>query len=217
MGVREGRAARAQDRSARQVRAVGRDIRLARQLAGLSMPELSRATGISPSAWSRLERGVLSDVSMARLAIAADSVGLELGIRLYPHGDAVRDGAHLRLLERLRARLHPRLGWRTEVPLGGDRELRAWDASISDGRQRIVVEAETRLTDLQAVERRLNLKLRDGGEALVILLVAETRNNRAALRAAAGGWRVAFPIGTRASLATLAEGRLPTQSAIVVL
>jgi hypothetical protein len=88
---------------------------------------------------------------------------------------------------------------------------------ISDGRDRVVVEAETRLTDLQALERRLNLKLRDGGVDVAILLVGETRNNRAAVRAAPDAWRAAFPVGTRAALAALGAGGLPKESAIVVL
>ena len=69
-------------------------------------------------------------------------------------------------------------------------DQRAWDAVITtvaqagDGRPRrclIGVEAETRLRDLQALQRRLALKRRDGGVDRVILLVADTRSNRAIL------------------------------------
>jgi transcriptional regulator with XRE-family HTH domain len=194
----------------------GADIRRRRMPAGLTLRDVATATGTSRSAVCRLELGQIGDISLRRLAAIAEAVGLDARLALFPAGDPIRDAAHVRLLERLRARLHPGLRWRTEVPLPREQDRRAWHATISDDRKRIVVEAETRLTDLQALERRLNLKLRDGGEELLILLVAETRNNRAALRAATGGWRVAVPIGTRAALATLGEGRLPTLSAIVV-
>ena len=41
-----------------------------------------------------------------------------------------------------------------------------------------IVEAETRLDDVQAAERRLRAKQRDLGATRAILLVADTRHNR---------------------------------------
>ena len=73
-------------------------------------------------------------------------------------------------------------GWRTEVPLLIPGDLRAWDATIARTGFVIGVEAETRLRDLQAAARRTNLKQRDGELDHVILLVADTRANRLALR-----------------------------------
>lgn len=208
---------KARRRAAGQIVAAGHDLRLSRQLVGMSIREASKATGISPSAWSRLELGRLQDITVARLAIAADTVGMQLGLKLYPGGDAVRDAAHLTLLERLRGRLHPALRWRTEVPLPGDRDLRAWDAVVAEPGKWIPVEAETRLTDVQALERRIHLKMRDGGADRVILLVAESRTNRRALRSTPEAWTAAFPIGTRVALHRLSAGRLPDASALIVL
>src|SRR4029453_8828733 len=110
--------------------------------------------------------------------------GLGLSNKAYPTGDPIRDRAQLALLERLRGRLHPSLRWRTEVPLPREGDLRAWDAEIRGpppARWRMRVEAETRITDGQALERKLGLKVRDDPGGHLILLVADTRANRRAL------------------------------------
>jgi hypothetical protein len=58
----------------------------------------------------------------------------------------------------LRERVAQTFIWQTEVPLGPAGDLRAWDALLGLSRERVGVEAETRITDLQAVARRLALK-----------------------------------------------------------
>jgi transcriptional regulator with XRE-family HTH domain len=216
MAVREGRSVRASRRAERLLVTAGQDLRHARELAGLSIRTMEGATGISKSAWSRIERGQLRDITVRRLGVAADAAGLQLSFRLYPAGDPLRDAAQIALLERLRTRLPSTLAWRVEVPVSDADDGRAWDAVISRGRAWTPVEAETRLTDLQALERRVNLKMRDAGARAVVLLVADTRNNRAVLRAAPEAWRVGFPLGTRAALQSLAEGLLPAASALIV-
>ena len=67
-----------------------------------------------------------------------------------------------------------------------------------------MVEAETRLDDLQALERRIYLKQRDLGIRRVILLVADTRHNRAVLEAHPELLE-RFPVSTRACLLALRE------------
>jgi hypothetical protein len=84
---------------------------------------------------------------------------------------------------------------RREVPVGPPGDLRAWDALIaSRSGWSVGVEAETRLRDVQAVQRRLALKQRDSSIELAILLVAATRNNRQALRLARDGLDGTYPI-----------------------
>ncbi len=78
------------------------------------------------------------------------------------------------------------------------------------------VEAETVLDDLQALERRLALKRRDGDEDHVILLVADTRRNRRAL-AAAPATLAGFARDARTTLRDLRAGHEPARSAIVIL
>lgn len=138
------------------------ELRRARTDRGLSQAEVGRAVGLSGQQVSRIERGLVPDVSVAGICRLLAVVGLELSARAYPAGEPIRDRAHRALLGRFRQRLHRSLRWRTEVPLpiGGD--LRAWDGHVSGAGWHVGVEAETRPTDLQALERRLALKLRDG-------------------------------------------------------
>jgi transcriptional regulator with XRE-family HTH domain len=217
MGIRAGFRERARRRVRAQIMTAGRDLRQARELSGLSRHDVSSATGMSESAIYRLELGQLQEITVERLALVAAAVGLEPAIRLYPSGSPLRDAAHLALLDRLRKRLHSSLTWRVEVPLPLPGDLRSWDAVITKPPKWRPVEAETRLVDLQALERRVHLKMRDAGTADLILLVAENRNNREALRAAPEAWRSAFPIGARAALTALGAGRLPEGSALIVL
>jgi hypothetical protein len=80
---------------------------------------------------------------------------MDLVIRLYPAGDAIRDAPQQRLLLRFRLHVHRQLVWRTEVTLPNDADLRAWDAVVGGDGWSIAVEAETSITDVQALERRL--------------------------------------------------------------
>jgi len=193
---------------------------LARVGAGLSIRDAAAASGASHQQLIRFERGELNRVSITELGAWCAVVGLDLAIRAYPAGDPIRDRAQLALLERLRGRLHPTLRWRTEVPLPIDGDLRAWDAEIR-GRQpqpwRARVEAETRLSDGQALERRLALKIRDDPDGHLILLVSDTRSNRSALRSLGVGLRERLPLGTRQVLVALATGQDPGGSGIVVM
>jgi transcriptional regulator with XRE-family HTH domain len=199
---------------------VTEDGRLARIGAGLSQAEVGRAIGSSHARVGRLERGEVGFPDLAFLAGYCAVVGLGLTLRAYPAGDPIRDRAQLALLERFRARIDSGLRWRTEVPIPIEGDLRAWDAEVT-GRApapwRARIEAETRIPDGQALERRLNLKARDDPRGHVILLVSDTRANRAALQAIREGMRDQFPLDARALLTALGHGHDPGGSGIVVL
>jgi hypothetical protein len=153
--------------------------------------------------------------SLEELICIADVVGLDLVLRTYPRGDPLRDAGHTRLLERLRGRLHHSVVFRTEVPLPIAGDLRAWDALVGGQGWQVPVEAETVIDDGQALQRKLALKLRDGGFDHVILLVADTSRNREAL--AAMPMTARFSMSSRAVLAALREGRDPGASGVVIL
>lgn len=74
----------------------------------------------------------------------------------------------------------------TEVPLptlrDGPPEQRAWDAMITGHGRRTGVELEMRVRDVQALERRIRLKVRDDPVDGILLLLADTRTNRELLR-----------------------------------
>ncbi|MGZ8437925.1 MAG: helix-turn-helix domain-containing protein [Candidatus Limnocylindrales bacterium] len=191
------------------------EVRVSRVGAGLSLREVGAAADVDHASLWRFERRQ-SDLQIDDLAAVCQILGLDLAIRAYPAGDPIRDVAHARLLARFKARLSPSLGWSTEVPVAGPGDLRAWDAVIRGHAWRLPVEAETAIDDAQAIERKLGLKLRDGGAHHLVLLVADTRRNRRALAAAPAAF-VSLPLRTRQVLRDLAAGRDPGTSGIVML
>ena len=216
MGTKLALVERARRRIAEDDRRVRADIVAARRNAGLSQDAVGAACGISGSAEGRIESGLTRTVDVRTLAAMAAAVGFDLRLRAYPAGDAIRDAGQVRLLERLRRRVHPSLRWATEVPLPIDGDLRAWDAAIRGPGWLIGVEAETVVDDIQALERRLALKRRDGEVDQVILLIADTVRNRRALASAPAAF-ADLPMRTRELLAALRVARDPGGSRIVIL
>jgi transcriptional regulator with XRE-family HTH domain len=216
MGARDSPFERARRRIADDEARARADIAAARRNSGLSQAAIGRACGLSASAVSRIEAGETNVVQVRHLAVVAAAVGLDVRLRVFPGGDPIRDAGQARLLDRLRVQLHPTLRWQTEVPLPEPRELRTWDAVIRGSRWRLGIEAETVISDVQALERRLNLKRRDGGLDHVVLLVGATVRNRRALAAspAAFGDLRGRP---REVLRALRVGRDPGTSAIILL
>ncbi|MBI3746106.1 MAG: helix-turn-helix domain-containing protein [Chloroflexi bacterium] len=214
---------RSVDRATLQIRTamaeIGRELRSARLDAGLSQRAVARAVGMSQAQLSRLERGAGANQSVVKISRACAVVGLDLGIRAFPAGLPLRDAAHLALQARLRSAASPDFRWSSEVPLPLPGDRRAWDAVGRCARNgvEVFVEAETRLRDIQALSRRIALKKRDSGNPRVILLVRESRLNRAIVSAAGDFLRESFPIPSRAALAALRSGRDPGGDAIVLL
>jgi transcriptional regulator with XRE-family HTH domain len=85
------------------------------------------------------------------------------------------------------------------------------------GPWRCRIEAETRVFDAQALERRLTLKDRDDPAGHLILLVADTRTKRRAIVSLREGLRELLPLGPRAILAALRAGKAPGGRGIVIL
>lgn len=216
MATRERPTDRATRAGTEQLATIARELRLARTAAGLSQREVAAAARVSHPTVSRVERASNVTVSILVLGRIAAAVGLELSVRLYAGGDPVRDAGHARLLAAFRERLHPLLGWRTEVPLPLPGDRRAWDAVIRGPGWTVGVEAETRLRDLQAVVRKIALKSRDGEVDHVALVVAGTRGNRAAIRAGMIEL-AAFDRPQRDALRDLRVGRDPGGSALIIL
>jgi transcriptional regulator with XRE-family HTH domain len=224
MGIRDRRVDVGRSRARELVLAICREIATARRSAALSQAVVADRVGVSPSQYSRIERGLSPNVPIPTLAGISAVLGLDLAMRLYAAGDAVRDAAQVALLARLRERLHPSLVWHTEVPLPGPGDRRAWDTVVRgflvpEGRGwvRGAIEAETRPRDSQALERRLALKQRDGGIDWLILLLADTRHNRTFLAGPGASLRARFPLDGRRALELLAAGVDPGQNAIILL
>jgi transcriptional regulator with XRE-family HTH domain len=195
----------------------GREIRMARLGAGLSQGEAGAGVRMSHAQFGRIERAVLGELTVEQLARAAAAVGMELSVKLYPAGEPVRDRGQLRLLARVQSMMPPACRWRREVPLPAPGDLRAWDAVIDLEQQRMALEAETRLSDIQALDRRLSLKQRDGRMPVLLLVIADTRTNRAILAAHREALRPNFPLDGREIRAAFADGRLPDGNGLLVL
>ncbi len=217
MGTRERRtdigAARARELTA----TVLRDLRAGRMDRGLSGASVAHAVGLSPAQYSRIERGLSGSVSIQQAAVIAAVIGCDLSVRVYPSGQPIRDAAHAALLRRFRQRLHPSLRLRTEVPFPDPSDRRAWDAVIVAPSWRSGVEAETRPRDLQALERRLALKLRDGDVTSLVLLLLDSRYNRDFVRANEEALRERFNLPGPRLLELLRAGVDPGASSVVLL
>jgi hypothetical protein len=104
----------------------------------------------------------------------------------------------------------------TEVPIPIPGDLRAFDAVIRGTDWAQPVEAETRPRDAQALDRRIQLKLRDAGFEDVILLLLDSAHNRRFVRAL-GSAAARFQVDGDLALERLAAGVAPGGSAIILL
>jgi transcriptional regulator with XRE-family HTH domain len=193
------------------------ELRLARLERGLSQAAVGRAVGLARSRVSTIERGAATGVDVVLWSELLATVGLKLSVEAYPLRQPIRDAGHRRLLDRLRAQLHPSLRWATEVPMPARGDLRAWDAMIRGDGWRIAVEAETRLLDVQALQRRIALKVRDSGIEAVLLVVADSRRNASVVGSYEHALTETFPIDRSRALDRLRAGAFPGGGAVVLL
>lgn len=101
------------------------------------------------------------------------------------------------------------------MPVASD--LRAVDVLLTNASARIAVEVITRLADLQAQIRAVQLKARDVGATRLILVIAGTHANRRALADARGTLVASFELDSRRLLAQLTAGRDPGRDGIILL
>jgi transcriptional regulator with XRE-family HTH domain len=220
MAIRRRRVDLGDVRGRELVALVAREFLMARTNAGLSQSRVASSVGLSRSQYGRIEAGRSANLSIATAARIAAVLGLKLSVRLFPESEPIRDAAHAALIDRLRRRCHRSLRFRTEVPLPGPNELRAWDATVEGFSRATVrggIEAETRPIDVQALERKLALKERDGAVDWMILLLADTRHNRSFLRGPGEVLRARFPLPGPRALELLSAGADPATSAIILL
>jgi Helix-turn-helix len=186
--------------------------------AGRSQADVARAAHISQAHVGRIERGVHTHVAFDTLVILGAMVGLDVVGSTFAGAGVIRDAPQARLLGRLRVRTGPDWEWRHEV-LVRPNDQRAWDARVqhrSTGAT-FVVEAETRIHDIQALLRRIASKREASGGVRVVLLVADTHRNREAIAAAHELLRTEFPCPQREALQAIAHGLAPAGDALIVL
>jgi transcriptional regulator with XRE-family HTH domain len=203
-------------RRARQMLAdIGRALRAVRITHGLSQRTLAGAVGISQTQLSRIERGLYPAVTLETLTRIGAALGLDVSVRWFPSGEPIRDKAHAALLERLRNAVGEIWQWSAEVPLPIPGDRRAWDRTLTRDGNLIGIEAETRPTDMQELQRRLTLKKRDGRVDRLILVLANTQWCRRLVRL--NDMDSTFPVPGRVALKALAEGRDPGGDAVILI
>ena len=125
----------------------------------------------------------------------------------------MRDAPQLDLLVALRSIVGDAFRWRTEVTLAIEGDKRAWDVWL-DGPGAVAIDAETRIRDIQALQRRLELKWRDSGSPRLVLVVSATRHNRRVVREHRSALGSTLPLDSREVLAALRAGELPRANGI---
>jgi transcriptional regulator with XRE-family HTH domain len=197
------------------MRRFGENVRQPRVAAGMSQRSLGRILRVSHSKIGRIERGhgTVDLLFAARLCAA---LGAEFSLDIHPVGSPVRDRGHLALLARFRMQVSSSLRWRTEVPLPIPGDRRTLDGYVVGDDFDGIVEAETRLDDLQALERRVHLKQRDSRARRAFVIASDTRHNRDVL-ASTPQFRERFPLSTRDMLRALRRGQDPGGDGIILL
>jgi transcriptional regulator with XRE-family HTH domain len=194
-----------------------RELRNGRLDRNLSGETVANAVGLSGAHYSRLERGLVRGLTLEQASMLLAAVGLELAVRVYAAGQPIRDTAHAALIGRFRELLHRSLRALTEVPFPAPGDKRAWDVVVSAATWRHAYEAETRPRDLQALERRIALKTRDGGVDAVSLLLLDSRHNRDFVRAHRASLEQRFPVPGRRALELLRAGADPGSGSVILL
>lgn len=196
---------------------IGRELRIARYLAGMTQRQAGAAVGRSGSWISLVEAARAPRISVAELTVVAAAVGLRLYVNAYPAGRRPLDAPQLDLLAAFNARIHP--SWHRELekvmPLEGD--LRAVDELLTSTNCSLAVEAITRFADVQAQVRSARAKQRDVGATRLVLVVKGSHANRRLLRDAGLVLRDEFPIGAREGLRALADGRDPGADCLIAI
>ena len=198
-------------------RTIAAEIRQARQSAGTSLKEAGALAGMSHAQLGRIERDELATVSLDQLARACAAVGLRLVARAEVGPGPAVDSGQLAMFERLRRLLPNLLPLATEVPFPNHGDSRAWDAMVRVDGRRVAFEAESRLRDAQALDRRCQTKLRDGAVDVLVLLVNDTAHNRAFLAEHREALRSTFPLDGRSVLRGLRAGKAPEQNGLLLI
>jgi transcriptional regulator with XRE-family HTH domain len=209
-GERRGRVA---------LRTFAEEVRERRIALGLSQRSVSAAARLSRPRYTKIEAASVPTLSMMESSRIASVLGLDLSLKMYPGGQPLRDAPSVARLDIVRSKVAAPLRFRTEVPLPArddPGEQRAWDAEIRGGGLRTTLELEMHIRDVQATERRINLKRRDDPPDRFVLLVAATRHNRDVLALQRGCFADLPRLRPSTLYRALESGRHPSSGLVVV-
>jgi transcriptional regulator with XRE-family HTH domain len=177
VSTRESRRQRGRRRGKALTARALQELRAARVTAGVALSEMAGELGCSPSLLWRIEAEQVS-LTIQRLAEMASILGMELSIGLHPIDDPIRDRGHQALIGRFRALLGAQWRVTAETPLPGIGDRRSWDLLLRVAAQRVGIEAETRIRDMQSLVRRIRQRERDGGVDAIVLVLSDSAMNR---------------------------------------
>ena len=202
---------------------VGRLIKLARQRRQWRQADLASAAGVSRSLVALAETGTLERLTLRSLRRIAASLEIRLPFTPSWNGgevDRLRDRDHARLVETVTGVLRGH-GWELIVEYTfshygerGSVDLVAWNPTA---RALLVIEAKTRIYDVQQLIAGVDRKSRLAGQLLPIergwaprsvarlVVLPELTANRALVRAHGALFHAAFPARSREVRAWLRE------------
>lgn len=188
---------------------IGREVMLARSNLGLTRRRAARLAGVSPSTQDRVERGDPS-VGIGTACRVASAVGLKVWAKAFPvRTPSLRDTGQLRVAEMLRRATHVAYRVAIEVRLADGRSA---DEVFFGPDEIIHAEIERLLADWQAqyrsaLAKREELAAQHHRPVRLVLIVEDTRTNRAAIRPHATLIRSVLPAGSRDVMVALRSGR----------
>ena len=185
-------------------------------MSNLSLREVAKELGWSHERYRRLEGGVAS-TSVGDLASAGAVLGLVMSAAFHPEGDGIRDAGQQALGKRFRAVLNASVRVAAEVLLPNVGDRRAWDLLLRIDGQRVGVELETRVRDVQWLVRRMRERERDGGVDRILLVLSASAHNRRVLPELVEALGPGFAASPRAVLGALRGGRPIPGSAVILL
>jgi transcriptional regulator with XRE-family HTH domain len=216
VGTKEGAAARGLRRGREITQTLVTELRNARVAANVSGRAVASKLGWSEARYRRFERGSRK-ASVVDVSAVAGVLGLELSASLHPAGDPIRDKGHQALIRRFRALLTDAWQVIAEMPLPIPGERRSWDLGLRLGAQRVGVEAETGIRDVQRLTRRVRERETAGGMDEIVLLLSDTRSNRRLLPELLEALGERFHAPPRQILGALREGRPIPGSGVILL
>jgi len=188
--------------------AIGQEVTLARTNHALTIRAAARLAGVAPATQQRVEAGdpVVGIVTVCRVAAP---LGLKVWGKAFPaSAPSLRDTGQLRIAQHLRKVASPALRVDLEHGLGNGRAI---DAVMLGVDEIIAGEIERLLADLQAQYRvadakRIELAALHRRPVRLVLVVEDTRRNRAVAREHAGLVRSMLPASSREIMRAIRTG-----------
>lgn len=204
------RSATSRVRAREQSAKVGGEVKLARVTSGMTRQHVANRAGVS---WATEVRVELGDphLGLETMCAVADAVGLDLVLRVYPGNQpGLRDTGQLMLAEQLVVQAHAAWQPQIELPIGTHGE--SIDVALFGAEEIIDAEIERMAADYQnqfrrADRKRAMLAAQHRRPVQLVLVVEDTRRNRAALAPHLALIKTALPAGSREVLGSLRSGQ----------